>query len=54
MRVGRIDSNMTREDVVACRQGEILLVEIGKAYFKTIGLASAVRATDKEPLVYMS
>jgi len=49
--MGKIDLRMARADVVACRQGGLLLVTIGKEYFKTMGIASAARADDKALLV---
>ena len=48
---GRIACMIAREEVVACRQGELLLVMIGKAYFSTMGFASAARVTDTALLV---
>lgn len=51
VRIGRMDCNIAREDDVAWRQGEVLLVVSGNEYLRTMGLASAVRADDKAPLV---
>ena len=52
--IGSIDSKIARAEVVACLQGEVFLVVIGKEYLSTMGLASAVREDDSAPLVYMS
>lgn len=51
VRIGRIDFKMARDEVVAWRHGDILFVMIGNEYLRPIGLASAVRAEDKAPLV---
>jgi len=49
--VGKIAFNTARDEVVAWRQGEILLVVMGKEYLSTIGFDSASREDDNAPLV---
>ena len=50
---GRMALRMARLDVVACRQGVILLTVIGKEYLSTIGLPRATKHEDNDPVVYM-
>lgn len=48
---GMTDVRIAREEVVACRQGEIDLVIIGKEYLRSIGRERAVRAEVRAPVV---
>lgn len=49
--IGRIAFRIAREDVVACRQGGMVLVVMGNAYFSVIGLAKALSEDATAPLV---
>jgi len=48
---GRTEVRISREEVVAWRQGEMLLVTIGKEYLRTIGRERAVRADVRAPVM---
>lgn len=48
--VGKIAFKIARAEVVACRQGEILLVVMGNEYLSTIGFDNASKEDDNAPL----
>ena len=49
--IGKTAFRIAREDVVACCQGEMVLVVMGNAYFSVIGLAKALSEDATAPLV---